>query len=104
MIGITYGAGDGLTTFAVPDLRGVFVRGVDAGRGLDSGRALGSLQTDEFRSHTHGVRADNGGWNTNTNNVVSGTDRGWVYTAQTIASGGAETRPINVALNAMIKV
>lgn len=104
VIGVTYGAGDGLTTFAVPDLRGVFVRGVDAGRGLDSGRALGSLQADEFRSHTHGVRADNGGWNTNTNNIVSGTDRGWVYTAQTIASGGAETRPINVALNAIIKV
>ncbi len=104
VIGVTYGAGDGLTTFALPDMRGVFARGLDAGRGVDSGRVLGSLQGDEFRAHTHGVRADNGGWNTNTNDVVSGTDRGWVYTAQTISSGGAETRPINLALNAIIKV
>jgi phage-related tail fiber protein len=43
-IGTTYGAGDGSTTFNVPDLRGEFVRGLDNGRGVDSSRSLGSAQ------------------------------------------------------------
>jgi phage-related tail fiber protein len=44
-IGTTYGAGDGTTTFKVPDLRGEFVRGWDDSRGVDTGRSLGSLQS-----------------------------------------------------------
>ena len=32
-----------------PDLRGVFVRGVDSGRGLDPSRALGSYQADSLQ-------------------------------------------------------
>jgi microcystin-dependent protein len=52
-IGTTYGAGDGSTTFALPDLRGTFVRGFDGTRGLDSGRTFGSYQGDGVISHTH---------------------------------------------------
>lgn len=44
LFGTTYGAGDGSTTFNLPDLRGEFVRGWDHGRGVDSGRTLGSFQ------------------------------------------------------------
>lgn len=44
-IGTTYGAGNGSTTFNLPDLRGEFVRGLDNSRGVDSGRSLGSSQT-----------------------------------------------------------
>lgn len=44
VIGTTFGAGDGSTTFNLPDLRGEFLRGWDAGRGLDANRALGSKQ------------------------------------------------------------
>ena len=43
-IGTTYGVGDGSTTFNLPDLRGEFMRGWDDGRGVDSGRAIGSAQ------------------------------------------------------------
>ena len=32
----------------VPDLRGVFVRGFDSGKGIDSNRTLGSQQDDSF--------------------------------------------------------
>ena len=52
VIGDTYGVGDGSTTFNLPDLRGEFVRGLDdmgtaqGARGVDSGRGLGSTQTD----------------------------------------------------------
>jgi len=53
VIGITYGAGDGLTNFAVPDLRGMFVRGFDNGRGIDPLRVFGTTQADAFKSHNH---------------------------------------------------
>lgn len=43
-IGTIYGAGDGATTFNLPDFRGEFPRGFDAGRGVDSGRVFGSAQ------------------------------------------------------------
>lgn len=35
-IGTTYGVGDGSTTFAIPDLRGEFIRGLDNSRGVDT--------------------------------------------------------------------
>lgn len=52
-LGTDYGAGDGSTTFEVPDYRGVAVRGWDNGRGLDPSRMLGSYQADELKAHTH---------------------------------------------------
>lgn len=45
-IGTKYGAGDGSTTFKLPDTRGYFIRCLDAGRGVDINRVLGSNQTD----------------------------------------------------------
>lgn len=43
-IGTLYGSGDGSTTFALPDLRGEFLRGLDDGRGIDPSRTIGSKQ------------------------------------------------------------
>ncbi|MGV8597598.1 phage tail protein, partial [Pseudomonas aeruginosa] len=54
-IGTTFGAGDGSTTFNLPDLRGEFLRGWDAGRGIDPGRSLGSSQEGALQAHTHSV-------------------------------------------------
>lgn len=53
-IGTTYGAGDGSTTFNLPDLRGEFIRGWDNGRGIDTGRVLGSTQTQATARPTAG--------------------------------------------------
>lgn len=43
-VGTLFGAGDGVATFNLPDLRGEFIRGLDMGKGIDAGRALGSGQ------------------------------------------------------------
>lgn len=59
LIGTTYGAGDGSTTFNVPDLRGEFVRGWDDGRGVDSGRAFASAQLDQFQGFHLGASGGN---------------------------------------------
>ena len=53
IIGTTHGAGDGSSTFNVPDLRGEFVRGWDDSRGVDSGRSFGSSQSDANKQHNH---------------------------------------------------
>lgn len=45
----------------VPDLRGEFIRGADLGRGVDSGRVLGSYQGDAIRNITGGGGASQGG-------------------------------------------
>ncbi|MGO4326727.1 phage tail protein [Cupriavidus sp. 2TAF22] len=52
-IGTTFGAGDGSTTFNLPELRGEFLRGWDDGRGADSGRTFGSWQDMQLRDHNH---------------------------------------------------
>ena len=56
VVGTTYGAGNGTTTFNVPDLRGMFARGWDAAGGnarlCDPSRAFGSTQQDALQDFT----------------------------------------------------
>lgn len=73
-IGTTYGSGDGSTTFNKPDLRGVVPRGLDEGRGLDTGRTLGSYQADGVLSHTH--TGSTGAMNSNASHTHSVWDSG----------------------------
>lgn len=54
-IGTTFGAGDGSTTFQLPDLRGKFARAWDNGAGIDPSRIFGSYALDTLKSHTHGI-------------------------------------------------
>ncbi|AWM79281.1 hypothetical protein DKL61_02300 [Gammaproteobacteria bacterium ESL0073] len=39
-----FSKGDGVTTFRIPDLRGIFMRSFDDGRGVDNRRIVGSCQ------------------------------------------------------------
>lgn len=98
-IGTTFGAGNGSTTFNLPDLRGEFIRGWDDGRGIDSGRAFGSAQSDELKAHTHTYR---GATIVPTGSDPTGTGSTFT-TGNTGSTGGTETRPRNVALMFCIK-
>ena len=67
VLGTTWGAGNGSTTFNLPDLRGVFIRGLDAGRGLDPLRNLeNTVQAEDFKSHTHVGNTASAGAHTHT--------------------------------------
>lgn len=124
VLGTTYGPGNGSTTFNLPDLRGVFVRGLDNGRALDAGRTIGTYQDSDNKSHDHPIYdaghghgldivigsagvggafmqagpAANETPTTRGNARLSGTG------IQVLASGGNESRPRNVALNYIIKI
>lgn len=50
-----FGPGDLSTTFSLPDYRGNFARGWADGRAVDTGRAIGTLQTDTIINHNHTV-------------------------------------------------
>lgn len=99
IIGTTFGVGDGSTTFNLPDSRGEFFRGLDDGRGVDSGRALGTAQGDEFKSHTHttGIQM------LTSKEGFGGGNGAFPGTVATSATGGSETRPRNVTKLALIR-
>ncbi|WP_344827492.1 phage tail protein, partial [Rurimicrobium arvi] len=115
-IGTTYGAGDGSTTFNLPDLRGEFIRGWDHGRGIDASRVLGSLQMDAFQGHRMNVQLNTSKPYSSTgstvgdyySNVGSGSATGTTLDPVTNGTNGtprtaSETRPRNVAMVYAIK-
>jgi len=59
-IGTTWGSGDGVNTFNLPDARGVFIRGLDNGKGYDSGRGIGTYQADAVQAHNHYLPTSSG--------------------------------------------
>lgn len=103
VIATKWGAGNGTTTFNLPDFRGEFVRGWDHGRGIDTGRAFASAQADEFKSHVHAQRgAGLSGSNTTAQYSTNLTTTG-VQLTNTDSTGGTETRPRNIAVMWVIK-
>lgn len=115
-IGTRYGPGNGSTTFNLPDLRGEFVRGWDQGRGVDSGRNLGSTQSSadnrvsEFRTAEDpgaeqglgtSTIAGDGNWSDwrPTGRNLDGNDISISFKS----NGVTDTRPRNIALLYCIK-
>ncbi len=136
-IGTTAGAGDGASTFNLPDYRGYFLRGQDQGTGHDpdsssrtalniggnTADAVGTLEACQVQmqshvltdpGHVHSSPSDDGntaganlGFNQTYNRVqgfVQGVTSDLNTTGITILdAGGSETRPVNVAVNYIIK-
>jgi len=109
-IGTTYGAGNGTTTFNIPDLRGVFLRGTGSQTigGITYTGALGTKQGDQMQGHKHNAPTYNG-VSGGGNEVGSGNWGADYYPAVTtdvpVSDGtngtprtGSETRPANVAV------
>lgn len=88
--------------FFIPDLRGVFVRGhLENVLGQNPSRPLGTYQEDAIRAHNHQYSIPY------SNHHGNNWDRehhcpypGW---DNTTSVGGGETRPVNVAMNFIIK-
>lgn len=99
-IGTAWGAGDGVSTFNLPEGRGEFMRGFDNGRGIDSGRVFGVSQAEMIGPHTHpGVPL-----------MMTDTDRGTGSSTfnidafgSTATNSGTENRPRNITGNLLIK-
>lgn len=127
VFGTRYGAGNGTTTFRIPDYRGVVLRGLDAGRGYDPLRAQGSYQADQNKAQTinpttsHNITATGSfAYNQNTTALAGAqavtdvlgtgstksvdiTVSGTVSVSPIEIAGGDETRVKNIAERAIIK-
>lgn len=129
-IGIAWGAGNGSSTFNLPDLRGMFLRGIsgesgndpDAGKrtmltnnGGNTGNNVGSYQGDAIRNiwgKTNGAWSDyscEGAFN-NTYQSNPGTFYSWSmvwsrleFDASRVVPTGGDNRPKNVYVTYIIK-
>lgn len=114
VIGTTWGAGNGTTTFNIPDCRGYFLRGWTDGGSVDIGRVFASTQTDAFQGHRH---ANSSVFGTNVGGPAGVTDTNGASTSTTavtvldpttdtvngVPRTAAETRPVNKAVLICIK-
>mgnify|MGYP003144377956 CR=1 FL=1 len=88
VIGTQYGAGNGSTTFNLPDLRGEFVRGFDNGKGTDSGRSIASSQSDQNKEHDHAATSS-----------FSGVDHDHQYNISHVTTAAVQLRTSGTADN-----
>jgi microcystin-dependent protein len=125
-LGTAWGEGDPLepNDFHLPDLRGMFLRGVNDTKtggfidpeaesrtaqaaGGNTGNAVGSVQTDQFRSHTHTrPHTRTPFWNQDANyDAGEGLRRASGESLYpTGPAGGTETRPVNAYVHFIIKI
>lgn len=111
-------SGSTAETFKLIDLRGYFLRTLDSGKGVDAGRAFGSLQGDAIRN----VKGSFGHWDAtitpvsgafvydtvgNNKNGKSGKDvftRDILFDASRVVPTASENRPKNYAFPLYVKV
>ncbi len=111
VIGVTWGAGDGSTTFNIPDLRGRTIIGAGTGSGLTA-RTLGDLtigaETVTLTSaqsglpaHAHDLRTSSGAGGTLTVTTANGTGTTTSNLVQTVAAADAASAHTNMPPSAV---
>jgi microcystin-dependent protein len=120
VIKTAHGAPDD-ASFNLPDLRGLFLRGVDGSAGRDpeatarmaalpggnAGNRVGSYQADMFRSHihAHGSSEHSGAQVASPRSMLSGGNLNHTVGEFAIKeAGGSETRPKNLSVHYLIRV
>jgi len=115
-IGTAFGHGDGVSTFRLPQTRGLFMRGWDHGNGFDPDRAsraavfaggasgdhVGSFQDFMVQAHSHGVPSSAPNPFGPIVGIVGANAVGFLGD-NTFSFGGAETRPRNLSVMYAIK-
>ena len=87
----------------IPDLRGMFIRGLDNGRGVDPSRELGQQQDHAVGPHGHMLNASgNVGSNGSNLEIINKGSNAWNPNLIRDMEGVTETRPVNMAFNAFI--
>jgi microcystin-dependent protein len=125
-IGEAFGSGDGSTTFNLPDLRGMFLRGAGTYGGAKKkangddyiGPAVGAVEEDQGQGHFHETYDDVaagagyvGPGSSSTTARYAGASRSRLVAKEAITDGtngtprvGSETRPVSVGVNYIVKV
>lgn len=104
-VGTIWGAGDGSTTFNLPEGRAEYLRGADAARLIDPTLTVGSWHNHMLASHTHDLKVFSR--NLSSDGSEEGDDS--VSTSETpvagliSATGGTETRPRSIVVLWCIK-
>jgi phage-related tail fiber protein len=109
-ISTLYGAGDGSTTFNLPDLRGYFVRGAGSNGDTITSGSFGAKQADSVGPHIHpntvmqgDLGLGSGGYRYD--NYQDSGDREFKANFGSPANTGTtETRPVNIAMLYCIKI
>ena len=120
-IGTTWGVGDNSSTFNVPDLRAMFLRGTgthgtaNMAKGTDfSAPAVGTIENDQMQDHKHQTIMSPGtSYQTYSSYAIGNNAYGTTYNFNTTAPQeinsqgtprtGDETRPVNAAVLYVIK-
>lgn len=107
VLGTKYGTSSS-TNFKVPNYKGYFLRGWGGSSAIApdeasrvGGNVVGSTQEDELKAHSHEIPTygDSGA----AGHIARG-DTGGLKKKSTYATDGKETRPVNIAVNYIIKL
>lgn len=118
--GTQFGAGNGASTFNVPDMRGYVPRGVDESLAIDPdagtrkaqnlsgtnvGAMGGTVQDDMVGKHKHSFRLDEpaNDWTGNVHGYHRGMVYNWHPLQHTYDYGGEETRMKNIGVHWYVK-
>ena len=107
VIGTSFGYGDNVSTFNVPDLRECVPVGIDASGRADNGDhdiyTLGQFKKDQMQSHTHSVKQSAGFQVTGVGYAVSSLGNSEVTTTGASGRTGTTTHGKQIGVNYIIK-